>query len=132
MKLQHRSGLFGENCGEYYMEYIETPYKLVCKYLQNKPDVDITNGWVKKSVDKNIKEGVWVEILLVLCPICDEGMLCPIIDAEIIEYKGVTAPVEYHFSQCDVCSSELAGKDEVSLNNRAMTAFYKQVDGDNV
>lgn len=64
-----------------------------------------------------------------LCPACGEGRLHPIIDAENVEYKGVTASIEYHFSQCDICSSELAGKDEASLNNRAMTAFYKQVDG---
>lgn len=64
-----------------------------------------------------------------LCPACGEGHLHPIIDAENVEYKGVTASIEYHFSQCDVCSSELAGKDETSLNNRAMSAFYKRVDG---
>lgn len=64
-----------------------------------------------------------------LCSACGEGHLHPIIDAENVEYKGVTAPVEYHFSQCDICSSELASKNQVSANNRAMTAFYKQVDG---
>lgn len=64
-----------------------------------------------------------------LCPACGEGYLHSLINAEIVEYKGVTAPVEYNFSQCDVCSSELADKNQVSLNNREMTAFYKHVDG---
>lgn len=60
MKLQHRSGAFDDEGNEYYLEYTESPYKLVCKYLQNHPDVDITNSWAKSAVNRNIKEGHWV------------------------------------------------------------------------
>ena len=65
MKLQHRSGLFVSNDGnEYYLEYTKDPYKLICKYLQDYPDVDITNDWSKRPFENYIKVGNWVEFSL--------------------------------------------------------------------
>lgn len=61
MKLQHRSGLFVSDEGQYYLEYTEPPYNLVCKYLNSYPEVDITHICLKREVDKNIEDGQWVE-----------------------------------------------------------------------
>ena len=130
MNLQHRSGLFDNDGSQYYLEYTEVPFKLICKHLDGLLDVDVTKLWQKAMVDKNIKDGNWVEFILDLCPACAKGQLHPIIDAENVEYKGVTASIEYHFPNVmHVALNWLVRK--IISNNQAVVAFYKRVD-DNI
>ena len=75
MKLQHLIGLFDDRGDEYYLEYTESPFKLVCVYLGNFPDKDISSNWTKRRVDRIIEDGRWVELILDLCPIYEEGKL---------------------------------------------------------
>ena len=132
MKLQHLIGLFDDRGDEYYLEYTESPFKLVCVYWGNFPDKDISSIWTKRRVDRSIEDGRWVELILGLCPICEKGNHHSMTGFANAEYKGTIAPVEYHFSKCNACGSELVGAEMASLNKQAAFAFHKRVDDNNV
>lgn len=66
---------------------------------------------------------------LKMCPICDEGNLVVQYDQEEAEYKGVKKNIPMAICVCSSCGSEVATKDEVKHNKRAMLAFRKEVDG---
>jgi HTH-type transcriptional regulator/antitoxin MqsA len=64
-----------------------------------------------------------------LCPICGEGHLQSKIGKNLVEYKGSTSELDFHFSLCDACGSEQSDAAQLRANKRAMVAFKKQVDG---
>lgn len=64
-----------------------------------------------------------------LCSLCGEGHTTQRTEEAITEYRGQKGSVTLHFSECDVCGSEITGDADGRTNKRAVLRFRKQVDG---
>ncbi|SEJ06539.1 HTH-type transcriptional regulator / antitoxin MqsA [Azotobacter beijerinckii] len=64
-----------------------------------------------------------------ICPICGEGHLHAQVGEQVVDYRGQSSQIAFHYAECDACGSEQAGAAQLRDNKRAMTAFKKQVDG---
>lgn len=64
-----------------------------------------------------------------LCPICEAGYLHSEIEKIDVEYMGVAAARDSHYSVCDACGSEQATAEDARFNKRDMIAFKKSVHG---
>lgn len=64
-----------------------------------------------------------------VCPICGEGHLFERTTKNAVTYKGQTAELDIHYSDCDICGVEQADAEQLKKNKRQMIAFRKKVDG---
>jgi HTH-type transcriptional regulator/antitoxin MqsA len=64
-----------------------------------------------------------------VCSICEEGTLFACVGANQIEYKGQSAALDLHYSECDCCGSEQSSSEQLRDNKRLVIAFKKKVDG---
>lgn len=62
------------------------------------------------------------------CPACEIGKLAKKKDINKITYKGVEGFVNFYYSVCDTCSSEIAGDWQLSVNKDNIIYFRKLVD----
>jgi len=44
---------------------------------------------------------------ILICPMCEEGQLIPNVCTEQTLYKGKTLTVDYEYSTCSTCGSEI-------------------------
>jgi len=63
-----------------------------------------------------------------LCPICGEGHLSAHVGKNEVSYRGQSRAIDYEFSTCDSCGSEIATAGQTKANKRIMNAYRKEVD----
>ena len=57
------------------------------------------------------------------CALCGIGTLNPMIGINIIDFDGIQENLEYHYSICDECGGEQAGKSHIYRNKQIMEDF---------
>ena len=63
-----------------------------------------------------------------VCPICEEGKLINKKSTRNVTYMGVSGKVNFYYSQCTTCESEVACHWQTSVNKDNMIYFHRLVD----
>ena len=66
---------------------------------------------------------------ITVCPICEEGNLVPSMRAEQSEYKNTPYTVDYEYSECDVCGTDLVFPEQVKKNRIKIKDEYRKILG---
>lgn len=64
-----------------------------------------------------------------VCGICGEGRLTPVVEQQTVSHKEVSGHAALHYSVCDVCQSEVADAKDLLANKREIIKFKKGVEG---